>query len=57
MEGEQNFEGIDAVVTKKEDGVLIEEVLKGAPAFNAGLMPLDVIIEVDGESTQPLSPL
>jgi len=41
-------------VTKKEDGVLVEEVLKGHPAFQAGIKPLDVILEVNGESTQAL---
>lgn len=55
MAGEKNFEGIGAVVTKKEDGVLIEEVLKWFPASKAGLRHLDVILEIDGESTQPLT--
>jgi carboxyl-terminal processing protease len=32
---ESDFEGIGAVVTKKEEYVLIEEVLKGSPAFKA----------------------
>ncbi len=54
MQGSKNFEGIGAVVTKKEDGVLVEEVLKGHPAFQAGIKPLDVILEVDGEPTQAL---
>ncbi len=54
MQGSKNFEGIGAVVTKKEDGVLVEEVLKGHPAYIAGIKPLDVILEVDGESIQSL---
>lgn len=55
MQGVKNFEGIGAIVTKKEDGVLIEEVLKGHPAFQAGIKPLDVVLEIDGEPTQPLT--
>ncbi len=54
MQGSKNFEGIGAVVTKKEDGVLVEEVLKWHPAFQAGIKPLDVIIEIEGEPTQAL---
>lgn len=54
MEGSQNFEGIGAVVTKKEDGVLIEEVLKWSPAHTAWLQPLDTILKIDGEVTQSL---
>jgi len=54
MQWSQNFEGIGAVVTKKEDGVLIEAVLKWMPAFNAGLKPLDMILQIDWEPTSPL---
>lgn len=55
LEGAQEFEGIGAVVVKKENGVLIEEVLKGSPAFKAGIEPLDLIIEIDGEEIQALT--
>lgn len=51
----QNFEGIGAVVVKKDNGILIEELIKGGPAFKAGIKPLDLILEVDGEPTEPLS--
>lgn len=54
MQGSQNFEGIGAVVTKKEDGILIEAVLKNSPAYNSGIKPLDVVIQIDGELTEPL---
>lgn len=54
MQGSQNFEGIGAVVTKKDDGVMIEAVLKGMPAFNAGLKPLDLILQIDDEPTAQL---
>lgn len=55
MEGTQHFEGIGAVVSKKKDGIMISEVLKGSPAFTAWLQPLDIIIQIEGESTQSLS--
>jgi carboxyl-terminal processing protease len=48
MAGSQDFEWIWAVVTKKPDGVMIEEVLKWSPAFEADLMPLDLIVEING---------
>jgi len=39
-------------VAKKDYYILIEEVLKESPAFNAGLRPLDRILAVDGENTK-----
>lgn len=54
MQGSQNFEGIGAVVTKKDDGVMIEAVLKGMPAFKAWLKPLDLILQIDDEPTASL---
>ncbi|MCK9467223.1 MAG: S41 family peptidase [Candidatus Absconditabacterales bacterium] len=47
LEGEENFEGIGAAVTKKEYYIQIEEVLKESPAMKAGLRPLDRIIAID----------
>lgn len=35
LKGTANFEGIGAVVTKKDYYVMIEEVIKQSPAFNA----------------------
>lgn len=55
MEGTQHFEWIGAVVTKKKDGIMISEVLKWSPAFVAWLQTLDIIIQIDGESTQDVS--
>ncbi len=51
LKGTKDFEGIWAVVSKKKDGVLIEEVIKNAPAYKAGLKPLDLILEINWEST------
>lgn len=52
MQWAQDFEGIWALVTTKEDGVLVEEVLKWMPAFLAWVEPLDIILEVDGVAVQ-----
>ncbi|MEF2174926.1 MAG: S41 family peptidase [Candidatus Absconditabacteria bacterium] len=55
LKGESDFEGIGAVVSKKEKGVLLEEIFKDSPSFKAGLKPLDIVIAVDGEKIQSLS--
>ncbi len=54
MEWWLHFAGMWAVVTKKDDGVMIEEVLKGMAAYKAGIKPLDIIISIDGEETKNL---
>lgn len=54
MQWSQNFEWIGAIVTKKEDGILIETVLKWSPAFKAWILPLDLILQIDGEPTWQL---
>ncbi len=52
LKGTTDLEWIGAVVAKKDYYILIEEVLKESPAFNAGLRPLDRILAVDGENTK-----
>ncbi len=54
IQGTQNFEWIWAVVTKKKDGVMIEEVLKNSPAFKAWLQSLDLVLRIWEESVQEL---
>lgn len=54
MQWSQNFEWIGAIVTDAEEGVLIEWVLKWSPAFEAGLEPLDIILQIEWELTKPL---
>lgn len=49
LEWETNFEWIWAVVSKKDYYILVEELIKDAPAYKAGILPLDRIIKVDGE--------
>lgn len=55
MEGTQHFEWIGAVVSKKKEGIMITEVIKGSPAFVAWLQPLDIIIKIEDVSTQEMS--
>lgn len=49
MQGD--FEGIGASLEKTKGKVMITEVMKGRPAAENGLLPGDIIVEVDGKST------
>jgi carboxyl-terminal processing protease len=51
MEGSKEFFGIWAAIQKTSDGIKIDEVYKWSPAFVSWLEPLDVIVEIDGQST------
>lgn len=51
----QDFEWIGAVVTKVEEWVMIEQVLKWYPAYKAGLKPLDIIIKINWQPTKDMS--
>jgi carboxyl-terminal processing protease len=55
LKGETDLEGIGAVVTKKDYYIMIEEVIKSSPAYNAGLMVLDRIIYINTGSTKDLT--
>lgn len=55
LKWETDIEGIWAVVTKKDYYIMIEEVIKGSPAYQAGLMALDRIIMVGSDSVKDLS--
>ena len=55
LEWEDHFEWIWAVVSKKDYYVLIEEVIKNAPAYKAWTKPLDRVIKIDNEYIQDLS--
>lgn len=47
-----NLEGIGAELTTQDDAVMVVTPLKGSPAERAGILPKDIIIEVEGESTE-----
>ena len=49
------FEGIGANVTVRDGRVTIVSAVPDSPAERAGLMPADVILEVDGESVEGFS--
>ena len=49
-----DFEGIWAVVSKKDYYIQIDEIVKWSPAFNAGLKMLDRIIMINTWSTKSL---
>ena len=47
LKWENDFEGIWAYINKKEYYIQIEELIKNGPAFKAGLLPLDRIVQID----------
>ncbi|WP_102028670.1 S41 family peptidase [Salirhabdus sp. Marseille-P4669] len=49
---ESSFEGIGAEVNMEDGVVTIVAPIKGSPAEDAGLMPKDQILQVDGESLE-----
>jgi carboxyl-terminal processing protease len=46
------FSGIGATIGRRNDQIMIISPLEGNPAHRAGLLPGDVILEVDGVSTE-----
>lgn len=49
------LEGIGAELTMKEELLTVVSPLKNSPASQAGLMPEDVILKIDGETTEGMS--
>lgn len=54
LKWESEFEGIGAVISKKDYYIQVDEIIKWSPAFNAGLMMLDRIIMIDTWATKNL---
>ena len=52
QDSEGKFGGIGATVSLEDERITITAPLPGTPAEHAGIMPGDVILEVDGESTE-----
>ena len=47
-----SFQGIGAVVDKKDNNIVIVSPIKDSPADKAGVKPGDIVTAVNGESTQ-----
>lgn len=47
-----NLQGIGAELTVRDELIVVVNPLKGSPAERAGVRPKDVIIKVDGDSTE-----
>lgn len=54
IKGTSDFEGIGAVISKKDYYIQIDEIIKWSPAFNAGLKILDRIVIINTWSTKNL---
>lgn len=52
ISGDESIEGIGAVLAQTERGIVIEEVVHSSPAAQVGLMPLDIIVKVNGTGIQ-----
>jgi protocatechuate 3,4-dioxygenase beta subunit len=48
------FQGIGAMLSKRDDGIRVERVFEGHPASQFGLESRDFILAVDGESVENL---
>jgi len=55
LEWTQDFEWIWAYISKKDDGIIINEIIKNSPAHKAWLLPLDLIVIIEWESTKTMS--
>ena len=47
-----SFEGIGATVNMVDGAIIIVRPFNGSPAEQSGIRPGDIILEVDGESTE-----
>jgi carboxyl-terminal processing protease len=49
------FGGLGVVVTRKDDRLTIVAPMEGTPGFRAGLLPDDILLEIDGQSAEKMS--
>lgn len=54
-DSEGEFSGVGLVVGLREGRLVIISPMDGSPAFRAGLLPGDSILEIDGQQTEGLS--
>lgn len=50
-----DFEGIWAVINKRDNNIEIAEVINDSPAYFAWLRPFDIILEIDEQKTDGMS--
>ena len=55
LENRGNFGGLGITIVAGEGGLVIEYPMEGTPAEKAGLLPDDLIVRIDGESTVNMS--
>ena len=55
LQGDRKFEGIGAVVSKKTEGIVIQEIIKWSPAYQAWLKPKDIVVMIDDKVTKWMS--
>ncbi len=55
IDGTQSIDGIGAILSKKDAGVMIEQILKSSPAAQSGLKPFDLIIKVNSTGVQNMT--
>lgn len=53
MEG--NYQGIGVEIMETSNGALVTRVFKNSPAESAGILPDDIIVEVDGKAVKGLT--
>jgi carboxyl-terminal processing protease len=49
------FGGLGVVVGMKKDRLTVVAPMEGTPGFRAGLLPDDVLLEIDGQSTEKMT--
>jgi C-terminal peptidase prc len=51
---DSSFEGIGAILTKRDEQIMVESPIEGQPAFQAGIRAGDIIVKVDEKSVEGL---
>ncbi len=49
------FGGLGVVVTRRDDRLSVVAPMEGTPGFRAGLLPGDILLEIDGQSAEKMT--